>query len=522
MRPDLRRLLPALIFILGTTHPWLSIAQEHINLDRLVFDPVLIEDATGHEIRRPEAPLRFVASGSVPGEATAEMQASPEPGFSPLEVSRNIERYQQSLSRAEEETGPFSTSLVQILMDLGSQYQLMNDHESAIEVFQRAEYISRINNGLYHPDQFESIRKLIESYMATGDVASANEKQRYLVFLSEEHYGALAAESTPSLVNLADHHMDNFYQVIGSPAVPTLSISSNAGPRNFNRPQLTPRQMAFGSLFMAQISYQRAITAMINNKQFFDPTILDLESRLLETLLLQSFRTSIIEDPDYYLSERRSLTGSLIKHNINRRNSNGFIVGKSSFERILIYLKNNPEAKVYQLVNAMIEYGDWNLLFDRGYTAAKKYQEAFALMKEMNVSQESIDQIFRPAFPVHLPLITAKPNSRSKFRIPDNAPLEYLGHIDVTFTISKYGRAKGFDITARSENLSRNIERRLLRYLRNSPFRPILDSEGEFTDRQVSMRYYVAHADNYLQGGFSYSGTFRELPHRADLHTVQQ
>ena len=53
--------------------------------------------------------------------------------------------------------------------------------------------------------------------------------------------------------------------------------------------------------------------------------------------------------------------------------------------------------------------------------------------------------------PVHLPLVAAKPNSRDKFGIPANKNLVYDGYVDISFTVSRFGRAGGIKILGKSE-----------------------------------------------------------------------
>ena len=486
--------VPTLLLCL--TFPMPAWTQASSQLDRLIFDPVLIEPDTGLEMPAYRLPLQLLPLDENSQNDQDNAVEQDERGA--LEVLRTIDAYLEAVTALETESGPFSPELIELLIDLGSQYQQAGEHEEAIELFQRAEHISRVNNGLYHPDQYASIEKMVDSYMAMGDVASANEKQRYLVYLNEQHHGDASPDALPYVVNLADTGMAQFNQVMSTPRQPVFSVSSGIGPGPSGRGP-TPREMAFGSLYMAQQNYLRAITTMLDNRQYFDPELLDLEYRFLETLFLQAFRQAILNDPDYYLSNRTTTTGSMLKKDYaSRFASYNFNSGKNTFERILIYIRNNPEARVYQLINALMEYGDWCMLFGRTQSAMSKYREAYELVHEMRVEQASIEQLFRPAMPVHLPLITAKPNSREKFGIHDEAELAYEGYIDIAFTVSKYGKAKSFATLATSGNVTRQIEHRLVRYLRNSPFRPRLETDNRFESQRVEVRYYFAYADNVI------------------------
>lgn len=476
-----------------------ALAQSPDELDRLIFDPVMLDASTLTEIPALTVPLQFLplamqGNGEDSSNTSAPVdmpeQADSEP--SALEITRNIASYNEAVSQLEADEGPFTPALYETLIDLASQYQLGGEHEEAIAVLERAEHISRVNHGLYHPEQFASIERMIDSYIALGEYAKASQKQRYLVYLSEQHYGLFSPATLPSLVSLAENNMENFTRVLQEDA-PVFSFSTSTNLSGRRQP--TPKEMAFGNLYVAQQNYMRAIATMIENEQYFDPMLLDLEYSYLETLLLQAFRNAILEDPDYYLSDKRMSTGSLIKRDFYRRSATGYHYGKDSFERILIYLRNNPDAKIYQLVNALMEYGDWNMVFGRGQSAQEKYREAYELVERFNLEQETIDALFRPDLPVHLPLITAKPNSREKFGIPEDAELDYVGHIDLTFSVSRFGNAKGFRVLGKAGDASKNVERRLVRYLRNSPFRPSLNAEDKFSEREFTVRYYFTYAD---------------------------
>ena len=192
-------------------------------------------------------------------EETIESQAISIP-----DISFNIEQYEEQLAAIEGDAGPFATDLYETLLALGNQYQQLNDHESAIEVFERAEYVSRINHGLFHPEQVASIEGLIESYVAIGDLRNANAKQRYLIYLSEQYFGENNLNAIPSIISLAEQNMTNYERVLNMPVQPSMSFSSSGSAR-----QPTPRQIAFGSLYQAQQNYVRAISTLTENRALF-------------------------------------------------------------------------------------------------------------------------------------------------------------------------------------------------------------------------------------------------------------
>jgi hypothetical protein len=472
-------------------------SQERRDLDTLIFDPVILDPDSGQEIRANNAP----ASNGQGLAFRKSSVLSNQNIQSATDIMANIRGYENQLSELQISGGPFSPELFQVLLDLGTQHQQLGDHDTAIEIFERAEFISRINDGLDNPNQYVSIEKTIESHLAMGDISTANQKQRYLVFLGEQYFGANNLSSLPTLISIAEQNMLRFNQVISKPREPVyaFSFSSGAPPTGFGggvrRPVLNSKESVFGNLFIAQQNYYRAITTLLQNREYFDPLLLNLEYNLLETLFLTAYRSAILDESDYYLSERSKSTGSLISFGMNRRYSFNYYEGKNVFERMLIYLNNNPNIETLQFIDTTMEYGDWSLLFNKGVSARRKYEEAWQYMNNLGVENEILDSIFRPQMPVHLPRFTAKPNSREKFSISAETELEYEGYVDIAFTISKYGRAKRFEFLNSEGEITKRIESRLRRYLRNSPFRPRLDDQGKTVADRVTMRYYVAFAD---------------------------
>lgn len=479
-------LLPTLLF------PAVAHSQSKNQLRQLIFDPVSLEQNSDEQININN--VMGLEKNNLITQLQSTIEIEGEISSLPSQaISNNIQQYSDQLERIETDSGPFADDLYETLLDLARQYQQLGDHKQAIETFERAEYVSRINHGLFHPEQFSSIEGLIKSYLATGDVVNANEKQRYLIYLSEQYFGPHNLNVLPSIINLAEQNMDAYKHVMESPVMPTISFSASMGQGMQRSSQPSQRQMAFGSLYQAQQNYFRAIATLLDNKQFFDPLLIKLEYQYLETLLLQSFRSSILMEPDYYFSEKRYSTGSRIRTNLNRRYSSGYKFGNNAFQRLLIYISNNPRADANQLINTLVKYGDWHMLFGRTRSAIEKYSEVYQLLQTLNLQTEELENFFRPAIPVHLPLITAKPNSRDKFGISAEESLEHAGYIDIAFTISRFGRASKFETLGMSETASRAIERRLKRYLRNSPFRPRIGNDGSVTSERITLRYYFSY-----------------------------
>jgi hypothetical protein len=85
--------------------------------------------------------------------------------------------------------------------------------------------------------------------------------------------------------------------------------------------------------------------------------------------------------------------------------------------------------------------------------------------------------------PVVLPAFQPNPFAPDETR-------EVIGHIDVAFTVTKYGRGREIDILG-STNASAVAKSRLVNLIMTSRFRP-RPTDGEFTDAsRLTARYYL-------------------------------
>ena len=471
-----RKLHPCLCFGLAglfITAP--GLAQDRIDLDSLLFEA-------------------YPAGTSIPGmaalssaaEGRTELSKNPGiPAEPPINDKNTIDLYLADIAATEASAGPFAPVLLEQYLSLGELYQRNDEHADAITVFEKAEYISRINSGLYAAEQFDIGENLIASYTAIGEQRKAADKQQYLLFLSHQNFGQSGAQAVPLLNKLGDWQMAAFASGINADSQFTISIGSSRS--------LSPAQLAFGNLYRAQNIYFQAINNLIANNQFNNPVLHDLEMKLIETVFLSANRGGLLEDPDFYLDRRPTRTGSRIA----RRDLSGFSLsyanGRNAYTRMRLYEEHQKDIDVIKVAEAMIGLADWNLLFSHTPNALKLYGEAAAYLRSHNIPKDVIDGILDPEIPEQLPVFTPLPHSREKFGIDTQMPLEFTGYIDITFKLSRFGNASKVTVTGSNGSPDKAVERRLRRLLHTSPFRPRI-RDGEAVTSQVDVRYYYADA----------------------------
>lgn len=492
MRRTASVVVSSLLFTLTSSFTPVAFTQTFSALDMLIFDPVLLDESvvTDPSLKNTNARELDTTPLTSNGYSLSTLQKAENM----LETAEQdeIATYLDAIQILERTEGLYTQALVQNYLSVGELYQQRDNHELAIEFFEKADHISRVNNGLYHSDQFPIIEGMIESHLALSNVNAALNNQRYLLYLNNRLSGSGSLEALPSLIGLGDRDMNKFSQSMlttGTYQVNQEQIKIPAIGAVNNWQQEIIRQFALRNLSRAKNTYFDAITTLVDNEEYRNPKLQEVEYKFLETIFLLGFSPELIKDPHYYLTQARRSANMLGRWTFLRRNLPGYQTGNQILERLQSYVLQNPATTAEESVNAVLETGDWQLLFDRTDAAVKYYQEAYTLAQELELDNDVIESIFKPRLPLQLPLFTPKPNSREKFGISANMNLEYDGFIDIAFSINRNGTARKFRIQDRSDGTSFLTEKRLRQYLRNSPFRPWFEDDKPVS-RELTMRYY--------------------------------
>jgi hypothetical protein len=155
--------------------------------------------------------------------------------------------------------------------------------------------------------------------------------------------------------------------------------------------------------------------------------------------------------------------------------------GRQSLGRLYAYA--DASASPLRRAAAIVQMADWELLYSHHGQAVNLYARAHALLEESGVAGEPFEQLFSPPTPVVLPAFQPNPLAADEAREP-------VGHIDIGFEITKFGRARRIEILAAANATDAAIER-LDKLVATSRFRPRL-TDGRFADATpVVVRYHL-------------------------------
>lgn len=468
--------------------PLAAMAQPDTEVTRMLFEPVPLAGGT------PAIDHPLVSFSSA--QADIPTPASEQPLFSSEERARmetDIDNYLAKIGNSEADEGPYADQLREDLFSTALLYQKLEDHENAIKLFQRTLNVSRINNGLESLDQVEVLEATAQSYLAIDNIKEADAMMNSAYHIQLLHYGENSAELVPAERKLGDWNTRAFMQRSSILVnIPRMNVQNFlVDPRNFINDAADPRDTPLWKLYEARTNYIHAIKTLVDAHNYTHPELMELERKLLTNFLLSMHRENILYEPDFYLTRKKTKTATRLNQNaIEMRASEDYVLGLESHKRRMAYLVKDENRTPSQLVTAMLEDADWDLLFEHKTEAEDKYNAAYKFFNENPQFEQGAHAEMYPAVPVVLPTYLPPPNSREKLGIAADAKINYFGYIDVSFSLTKFGKARRIKQTGKGGEITRNMEIRLNQYLRNVLFRPRY-SGGELDTGEITLRYYV-------------------------------
>jgi len=447
--------------------------------DRLQFAPAPIPLAGALETHTPATNTQTLPDIAASGTGDLREES--------LLRKLSISRLEDSITTLQANAGPYAPMLAEQYLALGQLYLDTNEHELALETLAKAEHASRVNHGLNAPEQFLPIELSIEIHLARKDYQQAIERQEYLVHLHKAHFGRDAVEVVPEMAVLGDMYFAAFERGIHRKPAGVEPIAAFGPASGHSDPnEMTPVELAFVWLGQAQRYYFDSITRLVGHQQYANPLLIQLESSLIGTLFLQAHRRDITVDPEFFLSFRDPQRRDSLNFDRREEQMPGYRDGTEAFTRILAYLQHNPNASASDVAGAMLELGDWHLLFGRNKQAQTQYAKARAWLLEHGANEAELAALLEPTVPVQLPTFIADANRLQTAETHDS----YDGYIDVDFAVNAYGNISELKILDRSANADAEVEARLKKVLHNAPFRPghtaLADNRSE---RHYSVRY---------------------------------
>lgn len=394
------------------------------------------------------------------------------------------DREQRLIAAVDQElsvNGPYSEDLIGLLTELSFHYEEIGAAVPAEETIRRILSVIRINNGLSSLEQVPLIRRLIGREAARGNVEATWELEQELVKLAVRNPDDV--RSAGIFIEMGDKWMDIL--------------------RRYDAGEF-PEEIVLGCFYddsLVHLQAARRGSRPLRTARSLDHTA-GLEARNCGAGARSQARRSLVASAQQYyvqsamlLRQNEEHAGDELRRVLTALVRTSYLftnpgLGARSLRSLLDhYERTNPEAWLPQ-IETRVQIGDWDLLYASHLgtkyerSAAEAYEQAYDLLLEHGIAQDSIDAIFSPDMPIVLPSFVKNP------LVSIETPRS-RGYIDVAFIIARNGKSRQIEVLETTRDVPRSAERDLVRTIKFSRFRPRV-TDGRFADSApIVVRYHV-------------------------------
>ena len=338
-----------------------------------------------------------------------------------------------SVAMLEEHVGRYDPMLVEPLTILGQALHGQGEYPAAIDAYQRAVHVARINGGLHSTEQVPIIYQEADSWVATGDLEHANERHVYAYETLLRAYGPQSVEMVPGMYKLAHWYSQQ------------------------------------NNIFSARGLYQYAAHALSLAYGMQDITLIPALQGIAKTYRLERF-------PPYQNPSQSVVVGFSAGPSPRAvrggrgMDVNRFSDGEGALQQVVRIQEANPEATVRDLAVAVLELADWNLLFERWTRAFTLYEFSYKMVAEQGqATEEQLASYFGEPRPLYLPL----PGG------PTAPPTGFLavptqGFVEMAYTVTERGQVQKLKTVASEP--PELMDFKVRKAMRHARFRPRIEA----------------------------------------------
>ena len=357
----------------------------------------------------------------------------------------------------ERRSNRYHLPLVAPLLVLGDALAGVGDDEGAFGAYDRALHVTRIGRGLHHPSQVTAVYRQAALHAERGRMRDANHRHEYAYQTLLRNYGADDPALLPGLFTIADWYMTIY------------------------------------NIFSARSLYEQAAAIAADQLPSDDPARVRALRWLAATYRAERF-------PPYRALERRRRAGSASGSAISatsrayggarRPPVNRFSRGERALIEVVNLVQAREDATPSEVAEAMLELGDWFLLFERRPRAFTLYRKVWELLAE---NRNALASTFSAPAPLYLPLPKSPP--RPAHARPDDAR---AGVVELAIDVDVDGLvAKVETVRAEPGDL---MDAKVRRAVRHARYRPAFDGQEPLATTGLRVVHNFTYYPSTLEG----------------------
>ncbi|WP_293860028.1 TonB family protein [Steroidobacter sp.] len=353
--------------------------------------------------------------------------------------------YREALQITEAQVGGADPALLDPLRGLGYTLALLERHEEAVPILERALIVSRRSFGLFDLGQQGLLRQLASSLSQIGRMTDAHKQMLYLQRVGERTYGDNDPRMAPLLCIIGDFYVDtgNFLPGRDRYRDALQIIEKKLGK---NDPALVQPLRGLARSYVQEIFFITQGYEPLQDRASMDPQANDPRGL----------------NPKYLSAD-----------------------GERAIQRALAILDARPDTTPAVLTDTLIQFGDWYQIKHQPEKSLPYYQRAAALVASIDTS--SPEAAAAPlSFPVRL-YYPLPPLAMRNRQLPPQQTDEKF--VSVQFTVTTTGDVA--DAKVVEQNGSQRQASEALQAIRASRYRPkFVDGQAVETQGVVTREVF--------------------------------
>ena len=338
------------------------------------------------------------------------------------------------IDKIERRSNRYNIELAEPLVVLGDALVGVGDIPGAFGAYDRALHVTRVNRGLHHPSQVDIVYREAALHAASGDSERANKRHEYAYNLLLRKFGRGDPALLPGLFALADWYLTNY------------------------------------NIFSARALYRHAVYVSTKADDDDDAAMIRALRGVAASYLSERF-------PPYHDPRTQAVGGSSGPYTSRTRSIgsiNSFGNGERALIEVVRMVHAREDATNEDKAAAILELGDWFLMFEKHQRATTLYRRAWELL---STNEPLLAETFHSPTPLYLPLPTGPERSRKAVGEPRN------GVVELSLRINEEGAVSEIEmLRSEPDDLMDDEVRRAVRRAR---YRPAFDGQDSLATAGV-------------------------------------
>lgn len=324
----------------------------------------------------PKQSVTLDSQQSRPVDTVVEVAPIPDIPTRPVldideDLRRQLESQFQTLQALRDTEDAFSEKMGETFFSYGDALQRAGRLEEAQDMFVQALHLNKINNGVNSISQRPIIRSLAGIELAKGDLESADQYVRRMIWLEKQQSAVRDTYSFDIILLLANKMLDQYLYrpVAGESNLFLLNSASNYFRyliRRYGDQPLDSLFMPYGELAYAQ-HLKGKLAARVDNSAFFDAS-----------------RSQRARDFGGFDRRAQPQIRSPLSIDTGERDMRDYL------------MKARRSGNTVHIVQALLNVGDINHLFGRSQLARNFYRQAWLESQNLDENHELVKGMSRP------------------------------------------------------------------------------------------------------------------------------